>query len=288
MTRPGFTGSPLDRADHLRSNAEDYASAWAHPAARILALDGIDPVLDGTDLSWVEINREASRDAAVLLGLLDGVPHFAPIPAERHESEAVVSRFQILAALPPDKAAIYGTARSLLLWHGNHGFCGVCGFPTEVFRAGWGRRCTNCGTEHFPRVDPVVIMLAEYDDKVLVGRQGRFPPGFYSALAGFLEPGESIEEAVARELAEEAGVAVTEVRYVASQPWPYPAQLMIGAIAKVASPELHLDKLEIVEAIWVDRPGVTAALTGAEGAPFNTPPPFAIAHTLMTRWVDGA
>jgi NAD+ diphosphatase len=131
-------------------------------------------------------------------------------------------------------------------------------------------------------------MLAEYDDKVLVGRQGRFPPGFYSALAGFLEPGESIEEAVTRELAEEAGVTVTEVRYVASQPWPYPAQLMIGAIAKVASSELHLDKLEIVEAIWVDRAGVTAALSGAEGAPFNTPPPFAIAHTLLSRWVDGA
>jgi NAD+ diphosphatase len=288
MTRPGFTGSPLDRADHLRSNAQGYAAAWADPAARILQLDGIDPVLDGTDLSWTSITAELSGDAAVLLGLLDGIPHFAPIPAERHQSAAVASRFQILAALPPDKAAIYGTARSLLLWHGNHLFCGVCGFPTEVFRAGWGRRCTNCGTEHFPRVDPVVIMLAEFDDKVLVGRQRSFPPGFYSALAGFLEPGESIEEAVARELAEEAGVTVSEVRYIASQPWPYPAQLMIAAIARVTSAEITLDQLEIEQAIWVDRPGVAAALAGVDGAPFSTPPPFAIAHTLLTRWVEGA
>ena len=288
MTRPGFTGSPLDRADHLRSSADDYAAAWAHPAARLLELDGVDPVLDGADLSWTAITAEASLDAAVLLGLLDGVPHFAPIPAERHQSAAVASRFQILAALPPDRAAIYGTARSLLLWHGNHRFCGVCGFPTTVFRAGWGRRCTNCGTEHFPRVDPVVIMLAEHDGKVLVGRQRSFPPGFYSALAGFLEPGESIEEAVARELAEEAGVSTTEVRYIASQPWPYPAQLMIAAIAKVASPELRLDQLEIEQAIWVDRPGVAAALAGADGASFTPPPPFAIAHTLLTAWVGGA
>jgi NAD+ diphosphatase len=288
MTRPGFTGSPLDRADRLRASPDNYAAVRSHPAARLLLLEGLDPVLDGSALSWAPLGMDIATDDLVLLGLLGDIPHFAAIPHERQRSGPMDRRFLLLSTLPPDMAAIYGAARSLLIWHGNHRFCGVCGTPTVVFRAGWGRQCPNCRTEHFPRVDPVVIMLAEHDDRILVGRQPSWPPRSYSALAGFLEPGESIEEAVARELAEEAGVITTAVRYVASQPWPYPGQLMIAAIAEVASPEITLDQIELEEAIWLDRAQVAASLAGVPDAPFNPPPPFAIANTLLNRWLDGA
>jgi NAD+ diphosphatase len=136
----------------------------------------------------------------------------------------------------------------------------------------------------FPRVDPVVIMLAEHDGRVLLGRQPRFPPRRFSALAGFVEPGESIEEAVARELAEEAGVAATNVRYVASQPWPFPGSLMIACLADAADDALTLDGDELEDAIWVDRAGVRAALAGEPAAPFLAPPPYAIAHSLLAHW----
>jgi NAD+ diphosphatase len=137
-------------------------------------------------------------------------------------------------------------------------------------------------------VDPVVIMLARHQRRVLVGRQPQYPPGRYSALAGFVEPGESIEEAVARELKEEAGLACGAVRYVASQPWPFPGSLMIACIAAAADDALTLDLTELEDAFWIDRKGVEAALAGAEGAPFLAPPPFAIAYTLLERWLAGA
>jgi NAD+ diphosphatase len=132
----------------------------------------------------------------------------------------------------------------------------------------------------------VVIMLAEHRGRVLVGRQHRYPPGRYSALAGFVEPGESIEEAVARELMEEAGVAVDDVRYVASQPWPFPGSLMIGCVATARGDALRLDRNELEDAMWVDRAGVVAALAGEDDAPFQAPPHFAIAHSLLRAWVE--
>jgi NAD+ diphosphatase len=168
-----------------------------------------------------------------------------------------------------------------------HRFCAVCGTGTEAFRAGWGRKCPACGAEHFPRVDPVVIMLAEHGDKVLMGRGPGWPPGRYSALAGFLEPGESLEEAVARETFEEAGVRVRDVRYVASQPWPFPSSLMIAAIGVADDDALTIDENELEDAIWVTRDEVRAVMAG-EGGPFVPPPPYAIAFNLLTAWIEGA
>ena len=188
--------------------------------------------------------------------------------------------------MSPRDAAIWAAARSLNEWHNRHNFCGICGTATESYRAGWGRKCPGCGAEHFPRVDPVVIMLAEHRGRVLVARQHQYPPERYSALAGFVEPGESIEEAVARELMEEAGVAVSHVRYVASQPWPFPGSLMIGCFASAESDALTLDGTELEDGFWVDRAGVKAALARAPDAPFQAPPPFAIANTLLTRWSE--
>ena len=283
----GFTGSPLLRLDNERSDAESFARRLADPRARLLRLDGLDPVLCEERLTWGPI---AERDPAVelaLLGMLEDRPAFVALtPAAR--GKPMFALLRVLAELPATEAALWGAARSLVDWHARHRFCGRCAAATEVARAGWGRRCPQCGGEHFPRTDPVVIMLAEHAGRVLVGRQPRFPAGRYSALAGFIEVGESVEEAVARELFEEAGVRATQVRYVASQPWPFPgSQLMLGCVAAVESDVLVIDRDELEDLMWVDREGVRAALAGAEGAPFLPPPPYTIANALLTRWVDG-
>jgi NAD+ diphosphatase len=282
----GFTGAWLDRADQLRTDAERFAAAAADPRARCLVLDGIDFVPGkGGGLSWEALGPADDR-ALMLLGIDDGgIPHFVREPAAGARIDARSRTvMRLLPLLSGPEAALYGAARSLVDWHARHRFCAVCGLPTDLFRGGWGRRCGSCGSEHFPRVDPVVIMLAECDGRVLVGRQGGFPPGFFSALAGFVEPGESLEEAVARELWEEAGIRVSDVRYVASQPWPFPSSLMIGCHAVAKDPALTLDTTEIEAAMWVDKAEVRAALAGDMGAPFMAPPSLAIARHLLEDW----
>lgn len=282
----GFTGARLDRADQLRSDSARFGAARADPRARCLLLDGIDCVPgEGGGLCWEPLDPADDR-ALMLLGLDDvGIPHFVreAAPGARIDARSRTV-MRLLPLLSAEEAALYGGARSLVDWHARHRFCAVCGTPTEVFRAGWGRRCDSCNAEHFPRVDPVVIMLAECDGRVLVGRQGGFPPGFFSALAGFVEPGESLEEAVARELFEEAGIRVSDVTYVASQPWPFPSSLMIGCRAVATDPALTLDTTEIEAAMWVDKAEVRAALAGDMGAPFLAPPPLAIARYLLEDW----
>jgi NAD+ diphosphatase len=287
VSRPGFTGAGLDRADHLRLDAGQLAALAGHAEARLLRLETLDPLLDEEGrLLWSALG--GAEGDYLFLGLDEGVPHFAPLLRLEGPGERAWSVFRLLALMSPKDAAIWGAARSLIEWHNRHRFCGICGAATASFRAGWGRKCSGCGAEHFPRVDPVVIMLAEHDGRVLVARQHQYPPGRYSALAGFVEPGESIEEAVARELMEEAGIAVFDVRYVASQPWPFPGSLMIACLAKAESDRLTLDGTELEHGFWVDRAGVRAALAGEAGAPFIAPPPFAIANTLLTRWSERA
>ena len=163
--------------------------------------------------------------------------------------------WQIVPLLSHAEAALYGGARSLVDWHDRHQHCARCGAQTHAVKAGWSRQCGTCSAEHFPRTDPVVIMLAEYEGKVLIARGIRFPPGRFSALAGFVEPGETIEEAVRREIWEECGVRTGRVDYLFSQPWPFPSQLMIACVAQALGDELTLDTQEIAEAMWVSREG---------------------------------
>lgn len=282
----GFTGARLDRADQVRTDAAAFAAAIADPRALCLVLDGIDFVPgEGGGLRWEPFDPADTR-APMLLGIDDaGVPYFVrePAPGQRIDARSRTV-MRLLPLLSGEEAALYGGARSLVDWHARHRFCAVCGSPSDLFRGGWGRKCGSCNAEHFPRVDPVVIMLAECEGRVLVGRQPGFPPGFFSALAGFVEPGESLEEAVARELFEEAGIRVTDVSYVASQPWPFPSSLMIGARAVTSDPALTLDTTEIEAAMWVDRAEVSAALAGEMGASFMAPPPLAIARYLLEDW----
>lgn len=283
----GFTGGTLDRADRLRHDAGALAKAAADPRARLLALDGLTPATDGNRLRWRPVE---DAEALILLGLdADGRPHFAPLPSAGSDDGGQAMRAPVLMTLldglAPGEAATYAAARSLVLWHARNCFCANCGAPTAPFRAGWGRSCPRCRAEHFPRTDPVVIMIAEHDGRALLGRQASWPPGRYSALAGFVEPGESVEEAVARETWEEAGVRVSGIRYVASQPWPFASSLMIACIGTAEDDALTLDPTELEDAIWVDRDTVARVLAGGEG-PFLAPPPYAIAHTLLSEWVN--
>lgn len=288
MTAPGFTGGTLDRADRVRHDSALLEAALADPAARLLVLDGLDPVLDAAGrLTWTGLDAAAGE--LLFLGYDQGVPCFAsalppghPVPQGR--SPAL---FAMLDRFAPADAANYAAARSLVDWHGRHGFCANCGTPTAIFRAGWARQCPHCGAEHFPRVDPVVIMLAEIGDRVLLGRQPPWPQGRYSALAGFLEVGESIEEAVAREIHEEAGVRVRDVRYLASQPWPFPSSLMVACIGVAEEDAITIDAHELEDARWFTREEVRLALAGDPAAPFGAPPPYAIARTLLTAWMEG-
>lgn len=288
MTAPGFTGGTLDRADRVRHEPELLAAAVADPRARLLVLHGLDPELDEADrLVWTAL--DAAQGERLFLGFDEGVPLFAAAPPHGQPFPGMRSPalFAMLDRFHAQDAALYAAARALVDWHGRHGFCAVCATPTAIFRAGWGRSCPHCHAEHFPRVDPVVIMLAEYGDKVLLGRQPPWPPGRYSALAGFLEVGESIEEAVRRETLEEAGVRVGAVRYVASQPWPFPSSLMIACIGVAEDDAITIDTHELEDARWFTRDEVRLALARDPAAPFGAAPPYAIAHTLLTAWVEG-
>lgn len=290
---PGFTGSPLDRGDHLRGDPEAIAAAKADRRARLLKLDALVPEVDaGGGLGWTGLADTADGAELLLLGLADGRPHFVAWHPESPRGEPTAMRSpavrEALASLRPSEAATYAAARSLSEWHTRHRFCANCGHATAIIRAGWARTCPQCHSEHFPRVDPVAIMIAEHDGRALLGRGPGWPEGRYSALAGFVEPGESIEEAVAREIAEETGVRVSDVRYIASQPWPFPGQLMIACIAQARDDRITIDPHEIEDAIWVSRDAVRAVLAGEAETPFLPPPPYAIAHTLLTAWANEA
>ncbi len=260
----------------------------ASGSARLLRLAGLDPELDETGrLGWSTVADLEPEAELIFLGLDGEAALFAPL-SRVETGQRAWSVFRLLEMMPPEDAALWGTARSLIEWHNRHPFCSVCGSASTLFRAGWGRKCGSCSAEHYPRVDPVVIMLAEREGRVLLGRQPQYPPGRYSALAGFVEPGESIEEAVAREFHEEAGIKVSNVRYVASQPWPFPGSLMIACIAETHSETLVIDTTELEDARWFERADVVAALRREPGAPFQAPPHFAIAHTLLSHWATAS
>jgi NAD+ diphosphatase len=183
-----------------------------------------------------------------------------------------------------DAAAILGQAKALIDWHKRHGFCPNCGARTFFADGGYRRHCEACGADHFPRTDPVVIMLAIHGDACLVGRSPRFAQGMFSALAGFIEPGETIEEAVAREVFEESGVRVRNVTYFAAQPWPFPSSLMIACFAEAEARDLTIDTNELAEAFWLEKSKLRALLSGEQVDGLVIPPPIAIAHHLLRRF----
>lgn len=283
-----FTGHPLDRADHVRADPARLA-ALAVPEAKLLLIEGLIPRLEDDCLCWGCVADAGEGAELVFLGLLAGEALFGAVPDGGDTDPAYARRetWAALGRLGAEDLALYGGARSLLDWHARHRFCSQCGRPTAVAKGGWQRDCGSCGASHFPRVDPVAIMLVEHDGRLLLGRNAGFPEGTYSALAGFVEPGETIEEAVAREVLEEAGVRVHEVRYLMSQPWPFPSQLMIGCHSRAEDDRLAIDTTELEDARWFSRGEVAEALAkGPESTSFVAPPPQAVAFHLMTAWLE--
>lgn len=285
-----FAATTLDRADHIRSDPDKLAALmdWR---ARLLRLDGLDPVItsDG-QLAWGTLADVDEASELVFLGLVEGRGCFAEVSPALIGSLAPPNPrlWAAMAALSPADLATYGGARSLVDWHARHRFCARCGHATRLTKGGWQRTCTNCecGGEHFPRVDPVTIMIVENAGRLLLGRQPRYPARRFSALAGFVEPGETIEGAVAREVFEEAGVRARDVSYVASQPWPFPSSLMIACHALTDDTEIVIDLTELDDARWFSRNEVAHAMTGAEDGAFIAPPPFAVAHHLLKWWLE--
>jgi len=313
----GFYGSGLDRAARLRDDAAAVAALRRQDDARAVLLARDTPLLPkGAGVRdplfpLAEAEALGGARAEALLGLRPGgAPLFAlalgdeaveeigdasdgfydrralVVPG-RDDLELVALRTIAMQGLVSREAvAALGAAKALLDWHARNGFCARCGAPTRPAAAGWRRECGACKAQHFPRTDPVVIMLAVDGERCLLGRQARFPKGMYSCLAGFVEPGETIEEAVRREIAEEAGVACGEVAYLASQPWPFPASLMIGCLARATSREIVIDRSELEDARWFERAEVVAMYEGRRPDGLSPPNPMAIAHHIVKYWME--
>jgi NAD+ diphosphatase len=270
-----FEGARLDRVTARRRDPGWVASALADPASRAVVLSSDAALVDGARLSRVPVNGEA-----LLLGVQDGSALFAVDGTGRDD---LVGLREVAPELTQDEGGLLAYAAALLNWHRRHGFCSVCGAASEVREAGLLRVCPSCGAEHHPRTDPVVIMLVVDGERVLMGRQPSWPPGRYSALAGFVEPGESLEDAVAREVFEESGVEVTGARYVSSQPWPFPSSLMLGFEADYVSGEPVAADGELDDVRWFTRAELEDA--AAERGPYLLPPPLAIARRLIDGWL---
>ena len=298
-----FAGNPLDRGEVERRDEEWLTAKASDPSSRILPMWQLNvPVSAEHELTWmnpVEVGQLKAETEPIFLGLLDGVSHFvADVSAvDRGEIERGGLTFEDARTtaeyMSPTDSGIVAQARSQLSWHLSHGYCAVCGRPTHVARGGQVRRCApkeegGCGREHYPRTDPVVITVVHDGDRCLLGQsRGRLVAmRRYSALAGFMDQGESIEEAVAREVMEEAGIQVGAVRYHSSQPWPFPSSLMIGCHADAATTNIAFDAEEMSDVQWFSREEVLLALQERSEI-LAIPGPTAIAHHLIRAWAMG-
>jgi len=297
----GYTQSKIDRAAERRLDKDWLAARMSDGATRGYLVGGELIVLKaGNGVNDPAFTPEQARALAplaetVFLGLFDGVARFGFGIAQTN-AEALKARND-LVVIDLRSIAIQGLvsaehlpplaeAKALLHWHARHRFCSTCGAATELVEAGWKRACPSCKAEHFPRTDPVVIMLTVSGDKGLLGRSGRFAATMWSCLAGFVEPGEAIEDAVRRETLEEAGVKCGRVRYLYSQPWPFPMSLMIGAHAEALNDDLHMDRNELVGLRWFSKDECAAMLMRKHPEGLTCPPPVAIAHHIIRSWVE--
>lgn len=303
-----FGGSGLDRDARRRGDAAELAKALV--AGTVLPIWRGKPLMRDDSPGWLSADHAVLRQAGppVYLGLDDLVPRFAADISDwspEAGAEAVEAGFSdgsiqrhpalderygfqelrgVMARLPARAAELVATAKALLHWHRSHGFCATCGGPSSPAAGGWQRVCPACGAHHFPRTDPVVIMLVTHGNSVLLGRSPGWPKAMYSLLAGFVEPGETLEAAVRREVEEEAGVRCGAVSYLASQPWPFPASLMIGARTEALDRKITIDPAEIEAACWVTREEMIAVFAGLHPE-IRPPRPGAIAHFILRNWL---
>jgi NAD+ diphosphatase len=298
--RLGFAASRIERAAERRADAEALAALERDGEARAYAVSGdmvvlrkraaLDPLF-----ALGEARALGATAEVIFLGLLDGAPRFAlalapeavaSLNADEGFALSDLRSIAVRGLVDADHLGPLAEGKALLNWHARHRFCPNCGAPTRLVEAGWRRDCAACNTQHFPRTDPVVIMLAVEGERCLLGRSHRFAAGMWSCLAGFVEPGEAIEEAVRREVREESGIVCGRVAYFASQPWPFPTSLMIGCHAQALSRDIVLDRTELADARWFDRDEVALMLLRQHPESFTAPMPHAIAYHIVRAWVE--
>jgi NAD+ diphosphatase len=303
-----FGGSGFDRNALLRRNAPGLSEALDQ--GTVLPIWRGKPLVDGEKLVWLRVGHPvlALAGTPVFLGIDAGIPRFAADVSDwspeagaaapeagffdpsvqKHPAldgdAGFVELRGVMSRLSAREAELVATAKALVQWHRSHGFCSACGARSAVAQGGWQRACPACGTQHFPRTDPVVIMLVTRGNSVLLGRSPGWPEGMYSLLAGFVEPGETLEAAVRREVHEETGVTCGAVSYLASQPWPFPASLMIGARTEATTEEITVDPDELESALWVTREELVSVFAGRH--PVIRPArKGAIAHFILQAWL---
>lgn len=314
----GFSLGIADRLSEIRDNKSALADLAAAPQTRFVVIGrdrpvlkrvegGYDPFFTMAEAAGVGRQRETvllgqNEDGAIFAVLLDDsavdileVADDGGLIDTRKfvvpgRNDLFVHDLRALAtegALPAATIGVLGQAKSIMHWHARHRFCANCGASSELAAAGWRRECRSCKAMHFPRTDPVVIMLGVSGEDCLLGRAGRFGQHMYSALAGFLEPGETIEDAVRREIREESGIRIGRVAYVASQPWPFPASLMIGCLAEALNRDIVIDRTELEDCRWFSRRDVELMLRREHPGGYTVPHPLAIAHHLLRAWSEG-
>jgi len=306
-----FGGSGLDRAAHLRGDGDAIATLWGRGDTRVLPIWRGKPLIGDDRAIRLPVGHTALEhtvNGAIFLGMDNDAPVFAQDvsgwlpeglneeeltqffdPSEQQHPDMPVGQVfcelrGVMARLSVRDAELIASAKSLFDWHRTHRFCSTCGQESEMAMAGWQRDCPACERKHFPRTDPVVIMLITHGNSVLMGRSPNWPEGMYSLLAGFVEPGETIETAVRREVFEEAGIKVGEVQYLASQPWPYPSSLMFGCRGEALGREITIDPVEIEDALWITREEMLDVYAGTH--PVVKPARVgAIAHFIVRHWL---
>jgi NAD+ diphosphatase len=313
LSRIAFVGASLDRSAHLRGKTDDLHSLAASDGGRFLVLWRGRPLVCGAQkhrLALLPEGHPVLKDAElppIFLGMSEGKAYFACelskwVPDTLGEEATGIFDLNeyshpdlppdhlfcdlraVMTRLSPLDAELAATAKSLLVWHASHRFCSACGAESQSIQSGWQRKCPTCGAMHFPRTDLVVIMLVTLGNSVLLGRSPGWPEGMYSLLAGFMEPGETIEAAIRREVFEETGVKIGDVGLMASQPWPYPSSLMIGCRAEALSHEITLDPVELENALWVSRETLVDVFAGRH--PVIRPSRRgSIAHALLLDWL---
>jgi NAD+ diphosphatase len=305
----GYTASLIERAAERRTDAAALAALENTASARTYIVGGEMVVLNkGAEIHDPLFTLEQARSLGqslgqslghtaevVFLGLIASAPRFAvaldPAGAEalKAREDFVVTDLRSIAVrglVDADHLPPLAEGKALLSWHLRHRFCPNCGTPTKVVDGGWRRDCAACRSQHFPRTDPVAIMLPVAGERCVLGRSHRFAAGMWSCLAGFIEPGESIEDAVRRETLEEAGITCGRVKYFASQPWPFPMSLMIGCHAQATSTKITVDRSELEDARWFTRDEVALMFRGEHPEGISIPPPIAIAHHIIRAWVE--
>lgn len=306
-----FGGSGLDRAAEVRSDPNALAAAQSDPSARTVLIWRGKPLLDGYTLARLPMDHPVlsqTRPNRIFLGREDGAPRFAAdlsdwtppnieelkldgffdtstqLHPDLSDHQMFCELRAVMTRLSPRDAELAATTKAVFGWHDSHGFCAKCGTKSAPSKGGWQRDCPACNTSHFPRTDPVVIMLITHGNRVLMGRSPGWPEGMYSLLAGFVEPGETLEAAVRREVFEEAGIKVGEVGYLSSQPWPFPSSLMFGCRGEALDDTITIDPVEIEDAMWVSREEMMEASAGRHPT-LKPARKGAIAHFIIQHWL---